>query len=462
MNPSTSVPELKRSIGVFHAAALVVANMIGAGIFTTTGFPAEALGNPLWIYGLWLLGGALALCGALCYAELGAAIPKPGGEYQYLREAFGGSFALMSALVSLTAGFSAPIASAVKSFFQYLSHYVPWLAVPALGGGLSHADLASLALVWVLVAIHSRRASIGIGFTSLVTVLKVLSIVLIILATLVIGRGHLSSLTQGAQALGPRSTGDFFAAASTSLIFVMFCYSGWNSASYLAGELRNPTRDLPRALLFGTALVIVLYVGLNLVYFYGTPVEQLAGKVEVALVASENLFGAAGATCVTLVLCISLLACASAMTVVGPRVYYAAGRDFPPLEVLARVRPETGTPVAALIVQGLVTSSFIILGKVDQIQQYAGFTLSLFATMAVTSLIALRVRSPQLARPFRVPGYPFVPIAFIGVSVWTMVWAFRGRPLESTLGLLTVAAGGIVHPLLKRRVDPISLKGMSS
>src|SRR6185436_483195 len=128
MSMSTSEPELRRSIGVFHAAALVVANMIGAGIFTTTGFQAEALGNPLWIYGLWLVGGGLALCGALCYAELGAAIPKPGGEYQYLREAFGGSFAFMSALVSLTAGFSAPIASAVKSFFQYLSHYLPWLA----------------------------------------------------------------------------------------------------------------------------------------------------------------------------------------------------------------------------------------------------------------------------------------------------------------------------------------------
>lgn len=452
--------ELKRDVGVVAAAAIVVANMIGAGIFTTTGFQAEALGDPRLIYALWVVGGGLALCGALCFAELGAAIPKAGGEYQYLREAFGGSFAFMSALVSLTAGFSAPIASAAKSLFHYLAHLLPVFASDAYRvGTLSLADCAGVALVWLVVAIHARRNAVGLGFMSALTALKVGGIVLLILAAVAVGKGSVASLTAPAPASEARSLADTLAALGTSLVFVMFCYSGWNGASYLAGELRHPGRDLPRALVLGTALVIAAYLGLNLVYFYGAGVSELAGKVEVALVAAENLFGPAATLAVTLVLCVSLLAATSAMTIVGPRVYYAVGRDFPPLAFLARVNPRTGVPSTALVIQGVVASSFIVLGRVDQIQQYAGFTLSLFATLAVASVIVLRIRRPDLPRPFRVPGYPLVPLAFIGVSMWMMLWAFQGRPVESTLGLLTVGIGGLTHPLFRSRTRDAAGRG---
>jgi APA family basic amino acid/polyamine antiporter len=286
--------------------------------------------------------------------------------------------------------------------------------------------------------------------TNIVTALKVLGILLLVGGALSIGSGDVDSMFQASQISEPKSGLDLFGASATSLIFVMFCYSGWNAASYLAGEMRDPGRDLPRALLAGTATVMLVYLALNFVYFYGASVDELAGKVEVGLVASENLFGPIGAGFVVAVLAVSLLASASAMTVVGPRVYYALGQDFGPLAFLARVNPTTGTPVAALTLQAAVTSVLIVMGRVDQIQQYAGFTLSLMATLAVSCVIVLRVRAPDLPRPFRVWGYPFTPLLFIGVSLWMMVWAFRGRPTESLLGLLTVALGCVLYLLAFR------------
>jgi APA family basic amino acid/polyamine antiporter len=442
---------LARTIGVRTAAGIVVANMIGAGIFTTTGFQAADLGNPVTIYLLWILGGILALAGALCYAELGAAIPRAGGEYAYLHATYGGMLAFASALVSLTAGFSAPIASALKGLSHYLRHFYPVLGSeePVLGA-LVAGDVFAICAVWGLVAVHIGSTGFGLGVTNIVTALKVLGILLLVGGALSIGSGDVDSMFQASQISEPKSGLDLFGASATSLIFVMFCYSGWNAASYLAGEMRDPGRDLPRALLAGTATVMLVYLALNFVYFYGASVDELAGKVEVGLVASENLFGPIGAGFIVAVLAVSLLASASAMTVVGPRVYYALGQDFGPLAFLARVNPTTGTPVAALTLQAAVTSVLIVMGRVDQIQQYAGFTLSLMATLAVSCVIVLRVRAPDLPRPFRVWGYPFTPLLFIGVSLWMMVWAFRGRPTESLLGLLTVALGCVLYLLAFR------------
>lgn len=447
-----AVHELKRSVGLRSAVAIVVANMIGAGIFTTTGFQAEALGDPSTIYLLWIVGGALALCGALAYAELGAAMPQAGGEYVYLREAYGGAFAFMSALVSLSAGFSAPIASALKSLVRYASHFFPALAdEPALLGGLSLNDALAIALVWLLVGVHTRRLGAGLAFNDAVTLFKVVGILAIVAGAAVFGDGDRANLLATSETLAPPAGAPRFAAFGTSLIFVMFCYAGWNAAAYLAGEIRQPERTLPRALLAGTAAVVVLYLALNLVYFYGAGVDGLAGRVEVGLVASRGLFGPTGVTLTTLVLLVSLLASASAMTIAGPRVYYAAGRDWEPLRRLAATRGDTGVPAVALVVQGLVTSLMIVAGRVDQIQQYAGFTLSLFATLAVSCVIVLRIRRPEMPRPFRTWGYPLTPLAFIGVSLWMMYWAFQGRPVESGLGLLTVAVGGVIHRFARPR-----------
>jgi APA family basic amino acid/polyamine antiporter len=435
---------LQRHIRLRSAAALVVANMIGAGIFTTTGFQAADLRHPPLIFMLWVVGGVLALLGALCYAELGAMMPEAGGEYVYLRETYGPAFGFMSAFVSLTAGFSAPIAAATESFVIYLSHFVPLLSAGrTLLGGFGVVDLVAVAVVWLLVGIHVRSVRSGTGFNDLITALKVGGIVAILLAALALGAGDASNLTAVSPRFAEMDRAETFSAFGTSLIFVMFCYAGWNAAAYVASEMENPQRDLPRALLLGTAAVLALYLGLNAVYFYGASVDQLAGQVEVGLVASRTLFGPWGVSLVTFVLCASIVASASAMTMAGPRVYYALGKDFPFFAALSRTKAG-GAPAVALVTQGIVTSFMILSGRVDQIQQYAGFTVSLFATLAVSCVIVLRLRRPDAERPFRAWGYPVSPLLFMGVSLWMMYWAFQGRPVESTLALLTVVVGGIV------------------
>lgn len=442
---------LLRHFRLRSATALVIANIIGAGIFTSTGFQVEALGHAGYIYLLWIVGGVLAFCGAVCYAELGAAMPEAGAEYVYLRETFGPALGFMTAFVSLTAGFSAPIASACKSFVRYLFALNPdWDAAAAIGPILVE-DIGAIAIVWALVIVHMRGARGGTLFNDLVTLFKVTGIALIILAAFTIGRGSAENLAAVSPSYGELSTGQLGAAFGTSLIFVGFCYSGWNAAAYVAGEMRNPERDLPRALMLGTALVVVLYLGLNAVYFYGASLDELSGKVEVGLIAGRNLFGDTGAVLVTLVLCVSIFASASAMTVAGPRVYYAFGRDFPPLKMLAAVSPKTGAPIAAIVLQGAVTSIVILSGRVDQIQQYAGFTLTLFGSLAVLCVIVLRIRKPEMPRPFRAWGYPVTPLLFLGLAVWTMIWAIRGRPIESMLSLATVVAGGLLFYALRPR-----------
>ena len=447
---------LLRHIGLRSATALVVANIIGAGIFTTTGYQAADLGHPGYIFGLWIVGGILAFCGALCYAELGAAMPEAGGEYIYLRETFGGVFGFTSAIVSLVAGFSAPIAVAAKALVRYLTYFFPGLADdPALDRLLSVGDLVAIAVVWLLVAIHLRGGRGGIGFNDFVTLLKVGGIIAILAAAATLGRGDVSHLRQVSEVFPAMTRPEQLAALGTSLVFVMFCYSGWNASAYVAAEMKEPSRDLPRSLLFGTAIVLALYLGLNAMYFYGASVTELAGEAEVGLVASRRLFGPIGVTLVTCVMCISILASASAMTIAGPRVYYAVGRDFPALGFLSITSRSTGAPVVSLLVQGAVTTIIILSGAIDQIIAYAGFSLMLFSSLAVACVIVLRVRRPELVRPFRVWGYPLPPIVFLAVSVWMMFWAFRGRPVESTLALATVAAAGVLFyaAVSRRRGD---------
>lgn len=443
---------LARGIGLRSATALVVASMIGAGIFTTTGFQAADLGHPGWILLLWAVGGLLAWCGALCFAELGAMMPRPGAEYVYIRETYGKSIAFMSAFVALVAGFSAPIAAALKSFMRYLAYFVPVFADdPRILGLVSASDLAAVALVWLLVAVHARGLRAGLGFTDLVTALKVLGILALILGALFSRAGDAALLTHVAPRYADLSTPGFFAAFATALIFVNFCYLGWNGAAYMAGEMEDPQRDLPQALLLGTALVTALYLALNAVYLYAVGVEGLAGVVEVGHVAAQALFGPAGVNAVTALLCVSILASASAMTVAGPRVYYSFGEDVPLFSALTRVSASSQAPTTALVLQGAVTSLIILSGRVDQIVSYAGFTLTLFASLAVSCVIVLRVTRPDAPRPFRAWGYPITPLLFLAVSAWTLVWAVRGRPVESVLGLATAVLGGVLCAVLTRR-----------
>jgi APA family basic amino acid/polyamine antiporter len=448
-----AIGSLQRFVPRRTATLLVVANIIGAGIFTTTGFQAADIGHPLVILGLWLLGGVIALSGALAYGELGAAMPSAGGEYVYLRRTYGGAFGFMSAFVSLVAGFSAPIASVVKGLVGYLAPFAPALAEGAGTGPVNLGDVVAIGIVWLLIVIQLRGAKVGFHMVDWVTLTKVGGIVAILVAAVLVGRGRLAGLVTPGPNFAELGPAGVMTGVATSLIFVMFCYSGWNAAAYIAGELRDPERDLPRSLLLGTGIVVLLYLGMNAVYFYGASMGELAGRVEVGQIAAHNLFGEVGAVLVTVVLCASLLGSATAMTVAGPRVYYALGRDYRAFRFLARTGSGRGVPVTALLLQGVVTSAIILSGRIDQIMQYAGFTLTLFASLAVSCVITLRIRRPDMPRPFRCWGYPWTPLFFLAVSGWMMAWAVRGRPMESLLSLITVGVGGLIFLLLGPRAD---------
>lgn len=427
------------------AVALVVANIIGAGIFTSTGFQAASLPHPGYIFMLWIVGGVLAFCGALCYAELGAAMPKAGAEYVYLRESYGGIFGFMSAFVSLVAGFSAPIAAACKAFIAYMSHFFPLLeSEPTIFANVTLNSVLAAGLVWILVGVQLRGAKSGIGFSDFLTLLKLVGLVTIILIGVMWGKGNVENLSYVSPRYAELGVAEKFSAFATSLIFVMFCYMGWNASAYLASEFKNPARDLPRSLLLGTLIVVVLYLAINAVYFLGANVDELAGKAEVGLVASRNLFGDWGATLTTIVLGVSLLASATAMTIAGPRVYYALGKDYQLFRFFSHANEESGAPTTSLLVQGAVTTAIIFSGGIDAIQQYAGFTLTLFSSLAVSCVITLRFRRPDMHRPFRAWGYPVTPLLFLSITIWTMIWAIRGRPFESLAGLATVLIGGII------------------
>jgi APA family basic amino acid/polyamine antiporter len=435
-----SAPGLRRYITLRSATLLVVANIIGAGIFTTTGFQAADLGHPLLILGLWAFGGVLAFCGAVCYGELGVLMPRAGGEYVYLRETYGGMIGFMSAFVSLVAGFSAPIAAACRAAVHYMEHFFPLLAV---SNSRVAGELLAVAIVWGLIALQRLGASRAMNLSDLFTGVKVAGIVVFIVAIGISAGGQWGYLTEPTTESANLSLSARISALATSLIFVMYCYSGWNASAYLAGEFRRPARDLPRSLMLGTGIVVVLYLLINAAYFYAAGAEQLAGSVEVGQVAARAVLGSAGVGLVTGLIALSLIVSAFAMTIAGPRVYYALGGDYPGFSWLTHSK-SGGAPWSASVVQGIVTTIILLTGRVDQIQQYAGFTLTLFAALAVSCVIVLRFRRPDAPRAFRAWGYPWTPIFFLAVSAWMMVWAFKGRPWESMLGIATVALGGIL------------------
>ena len=431
---------LQRHVSLRSGTLLVLANIIGAGIFTTTGYQAADLGHPGFIFLLWFLGGLLAICGALCYAELGAAMPHDGAEYVYLRHTYGGLLGFMSAFVSLFAGFSAPIASAAKGFSRYLSYWFPSLSdPPVVLGVIDTSDCVAIAIVWLLIAIQMRGSDIGLRFSDGLTFFKVLGILGIIVAAAAIGQGDIAGFTSVSATYEQLDNSELFSAMATSLIFVMFCYSGWNASAYIAGEFKNPQRDLPPSLIIGTGLVMALYLGINAVYFYGASVDEMAGVAEVGLVAITNITGM-DTRRVDMLFGIGY----GDDIEKAQRIITRVVAEHPAFRFLSVIRGSRGVPANALILQGLVTSIIIVSGRIDQIMQYAGFTLALFASLAVSCVIVLRIRSPDMPRPFRTWGYPLTPILFLSVSGWMMFWAFQGRPVESTLGLLTAALGGVV------------------
>jgi basic amino acid/polyamine antiporter, APA family len=458
----------RRQLGFAITAAIVIANMIGTGVFTSTGYQAHDLHDPATILIAWVVGGVLALCGAAAYAELGAMMPRAGGEYVYLREAYHPAVGFMSGWVSLTAGFSAPIAAAAIAFATYLAKLVPGLASLApwltanldVGGhhiftlALGATQAVAIGLIVAVTALHSFDTKVGGWVQTGFTVAKVLLIVGFIGGGLLAGSGDWHNLRSQHGGLANIGTQSF----AIALMYVSFAYSGWNAAAYIAGEVERPEKTLPRALLAGTGVVMTLYVLLNLVFLYAVPSDTLAGPtdgfnpiVEVGDAAARQLFGDRAGQVVTSVIALALVSAVSAMVMAGPRVYAAMAADRALPRQLGTYS-KRGVPMVAVITQGVLGILFVLVGDLGQLIRFVAFTLAIFAALTVTALFVLRRRG--LRAPYRTFGYPVTPILFIALSAWIAYAQVKANVKESLVVAGVLAVGGLAYWLFGRNIAP--------
>jgi APA family basic amino acid/polyamine antiporter len=412
------------------ATAIVVANMVGTGIFTSLGFQVADLPSGFVILCLWVLGGVVALGGALSYAELAAALPRSGGEYHFLSRIFHPIVGFLSGWTSATVGFAAPIALAAMAFGTYAKAFAP---------GVSPL-LLSLVLVWGVSAIHFLGQRRGSAFQNWSTWLKVVLIVAFIAA------GFVARATPGISFFPGTHDWKLMTAPAfaISLVYVMYSYSGWNASTYIISEVRDPVRNVPRSVFVGTLVVLVLYVAMNAAFLRTTPIPAMAGKVEVGLIAGQQIFGAAGAKVVAALICLGLVSSVSSMVWIGPRVTVAMGEDLPGLSALA-ITTKNGTPRVAIGLQTLITTGLLLTGTFQGVLVYIQMALILFSGLTVLGVIVLRIREPNLPRPYRTWGYPVTPILFLVVSGIMMFYTAGTMPWQSLAGLGTILLGLIVY-----------------
>jgi len=439
--------ELQRGFGLSTATYVVMASMVGTGILVSPGYMMASLQNYPVIFGLWALGGLLAICGALCVAELAAALPRAGGEYVYLREAYGPMPAFLSGWTSFFVGFSAPLA--VAGYIAALYLLTPFGLAEDKTGPIIKVTATAMIIAITLPNLVGHRQSAWTQ--NLTTLLKLgLFVVLVVLAFL-FGDGRFAHIAQG-QPIGKVQLGT----AATQLFYVMFAYSGWNAASYLAGEIKNPARILPRSLLLGAGLVIVLYLALNLVFAYAVPLADVGfdNAEQVPQLAVQNLFGPKVSSVFSVLLGLTFLATVSAFIITGPRVYYAMAKDglFP--SAAAYVSPKGGVPIYAMLAQSACAIIILFVTDFQDLYKYAAVGLSLFAMLFIGAVYVLRWRRPDMERPFRVPGYPVVPAIFMAVTLFVAVFAFMQWPKPSICSLGSILAGIPVYyvwSLLRRK-----------
>ncbi|PHS23202.1 MAG: amino acid permease [Robiginitomaculum sp.] len=422
------------------ATAVVIANMIGTGVFTSLGYQLQDIRSPFVLMMLWIVGGITALCGAMSYAELGAALPRSGGEYNFLGKIYHPAAGFVSGWMSALIGFAAPTALAAITFGTY---FVSVLPEAGSGPWVVKALAATLVLVMTVVHASTHRNS---GNTQVVfTALKIVLICLFCAAALI-----MVPMPQPISVLPAKGDADlmFGGAFAVSLIYVSYAYTGWNAATYLSGEVENPQRILPWVLFTGTALVMVLYVLLNYMFLRVAPMDALVGKLEIGFIAAQYAFGEIGARMVGLILALLLVSTVSAMTLAGPRVLQVLGEDFRIFAPLGKTNKD-GIPVAAIWFQSILTLVFIITSSFESILVFSGMLLALNSFAAVLGLFVMRWKQPDLARPYRVFAYPVTPLVFLFLIGFTLVYVGISRPMEALFSLAIVVSGLAFYAMTK-------------
>ena len=429
--------------------------MIGGGIFFSPILVAQLVPSARGIALVWLLGGALAFAGAMAYAELAALRPRAGGEYVYLREAFGPLTGFLSGWTSFVAGFSGAIAASAVALAEYIGRFAPlagdgtplWIIpLPYLPIVISPKALVALAAIALITAVHLRGLGPGRVLQNTLAGVKVAAILIFLALGFGLGRGHVAQVVSGGTAP--------FGGVLLALIPVMFTYSGWNAAAYVAEEVRSPGRNVPIALGLGTIAVVAIYLGLNTLYLYALPAAELA-SVRGTLVdtVAERLFGFVAGNLIALFTIVSIAASISAMVLAGPRVYFAMARDGLFAASAARVHPRFHAPVGAIVAQAVWSGILVLCGSLSQLVSYTGFAIVLFSGVAVAAVFVLRRREPDADRPFRTWGYPAAPAVFVIASAVIVGNELWNNPKPTLTGLAIILLGVPVYTSMRRTVS---------
>lgn len=450
-------PSLQRKLGTLSATALVVSNMIGTGIFTTTGFLAGELGSPSLVLGIWMVGALFALAGAFCYSELGVNFPTSGGEYVYLRHAYGRLWGFLSGWTSFFAGFSAPIAAAALAFAGYCGFIFPSLGqqasslsweVAGITWQVGPTQLLAAGLVLTLTLLNCVDVLVVARVQNVLTTIKVVVIAAFVLFGLSIGTGSWSHFGADAARTSTTPLPQQFAG---SLFWVMFGYSGWNAATYVAEEIREPHRTLPRALVIGTLAVALLYLALNVVFIFGTSLDTMKGVVAVGALAASELFGSQVSSLFSGLMALAIVSTVNAMITIGPRVYYAMAKDGAFLSVAGRLSARSRVPVAAVLCQG-ACATLMTFTSFPQLVIYIGFSLTFFTVLAVASLFVFRRRAGWKPLGAVSAAFPLVPASYILIGAWMIYYGCMLRPAVSLAAILTLMTGAAVYYVRVRTV----------
>lgn len=434
-NQSTEIG-LKRTLGLFPTTNIVVANMIGAGIFTMSGFLMADLLNPVLMIILWVVGGIIALCGALAYGELGAAMPHAGGEYLFLSKLYNPILGFLSGWVSFFVGFSAPIAASALGVTAYIF------------GETENQVLKKIVAILIIVIftlIHRRGLEFGAKIQNSLTIMKVALIVGLVFFGFLLGKGDMNHFSLG-------STFNFdFAGWKTiglSLMWIMFAYAGWNASAYIGSEIKNPTKNLPRSLLLGTGIVLLLYICLNFFYVYAIPPADMGGVQAIGKLAAGNLFGKSFESVLSVFISFALFSSLSAFIILGPRVYYSMAKDRTFFKFASEIHPKFGVPSKSIILQGGIAVVMVLFGTFTQLLTYMGFSLGIFPILAVIGVFKLRRTNKSVNK---LPGFPVTSLVYIVTGVCILVLAFFEQPVVSSIAIGTVLIGIPAYFIFKRK-----------
>ncbi|MGB1868597.1 MAG: APC family permease [Porticoccaceae bacterium] len=419
--------------------SVIVANMVGTGVFTSLGFQLLGIQSPFVLMMLWLVGGLTALCGSLTYAELGANLPRSGGEYNFLSRLYHPCAGFISGWVSATVGFAAPVALAAMTFAAYLSAVFPEL----------NRTWGAVSLVLVLTLAHclSRRASSRVQ--QIFTALKLLLILLFCAIILIWGNSP-QSLNFAPQAGDEKLL--FSGAFAVALIYVNYAYTGWNAATYVTGELDDPQRNLPIVLAAGTAVVLALYLLLNFTFLSAAPISSMEGKLEIGVVVAEAALGGGAGQVMGAVLAVLLISTVSAMTMAGPRVLQMIGEDFTAFSKLAQCNQQ-GIPVNAVLFQGMLAIFFIVSATFESVLIFSSFVLAINTLFSVLGVFVLRAKQLNIAGAYKTTAYPIAPIIYLSITLWTLTYVLISKPTEALIGLGIIATGGLIYVLSANKTE---------